>query len=253
GKTELAKTVAEVYFGAEENMIRLDMSEYQEKSSINRLIGAPPGYPGADEGGFLAQAVKKNPFSLILLDEIEKAHPDILNVFLQVMDDGRLTDTLGKTIDFTNTIIIATSNAGTKFIQDMVKQNQPLETIKQQLIDNHLNQYFRPEFLNRFDGIIVFKPLSMPDVEAIAKLMLKKVKKNLEEKGIKLKATNQAITELAQMGYDPEFGARPLRRVIQEKIQDQLANYLISGQITRRDIITIAGADKILIQKAKEI
>jgi len=253
GKTELAKTVAEVYFGAEENMIRLDMSEYQEKNSINRLIGAPPGYNNEQEGGYLSEAVRKNPFSLVLLDEVEKAHPDILNVFLQVMDDGRLTDNAGRTIDFTNTIIIATSNAGTKFIQEMVMQKIPMTQIKQLLIDQQLNQYFRPEFLNRFDGIIVFKPLEIADVEAIATLMINKIKKDLEEKRINLQILPQAITYLAQAGFDRQFGARPLRRVIQQKIQDSLANLLISGQVTRRDTIVIGDQAEISVKKAKEI
>ena len=253
GKTELAKTVAEVYFQAEENMIRLDMSEYQEKSSLNRLIGAPPGYAGAGEGGYLAEAIRKNPFSLVLLDEIEKAHPDILNIFLQIMDDGRLTDNSGRTIDFTNAIIIATSNAGTKFIQEMVKQNVPVAEIKDQLAATQLNQYFRPEFLNRFDGIIVFKPLSLADVSQIAQLMVNKVAKNLEDKGISLEASPEALVFLAEAGFDPEFGARPLRRVIQEKIQDQLANLLLAGKIGRRDKILIQAGGKIEIIKAKEI
>jgi len=253
GKTELAKTVAAVYFGAEENMIRLDMSEYQEKNSINRLLGAPPGYAGNNEGGYLPEAVRKNPFSLVLLDEIEKAHPDILNIFLQIMDDGRLTDNSGRTIDFTNTIIIATSNANTKFIQEKVKQNIPTEEIKKQLMDQELNQYFRPEFLNRFDGIIVFKPLSMEDVKTIAKLMVNKVAKNLAEKGVNLKVTDQAIAELAQAGFDPQFGARPLRRVIQQKIQDPLANSILAGQISRRDTVVLEAGGRIVIEKAKVI
>jgi len=253
GKTELAKTVAEVYFGAEDNMIRLDMSEYQEKVSINRLIGAPPGTSQSGEGGYLSEAVRKNPFSLVLLDEIEKAHPDILNVFLQIMDDGRLTDNTGRTIDFTNTIIIATSNAGTKLIQERVKQNIPVEKIKQELIDEKLNQYFRPELLNRFDGIIVFKPLSMDDVAKITKLMIKKVAVSLEEKGITLKITPEAVVELAKEGFDPKFGARPLRRLIQQRVQDVLANYLLAGKIGRRDIVIIKSGGILDIQKAKQI
>ena len=252
GKTELAKTVAEVYFGAEENMIRLDMSEYQDKSSINRLIGAPPGY-GDDQGGYLSEAVRKNPFSLLLLDEIEKAHPDILNIFLQIMDDGRLTDSAGKTIDFTSTIIIATANAGALFIQEAIRQKVPMENIKQQLIDEKLNQYFQPEFLNRFDGIIVFQSLTIAEVEQIARLMINKVAKNLAEKGIALKATPDAVAELAQAGFDPKFGARPLRRVIQQKVQDPIAKYLLEEKLGRRDIITIEAGGNLNITKAKKI
>ena len=253
GKTELAKTVAEVYFGAEENMIRLDMSEYQEKTSLNRLIGAPPGYSGSEQGGYLSEAIRKNPFALVLLDEIEKAHPDILNVFLQVMDDGRLTDNTGRTIDFTNAIIIATSNACTKFIQDQVKAKVPIPEIKQQLIDQQLNQYFRPEFLNRFDGIIVFKPLTMVEVEQIAGFMLNKIAKNLEGKGITLRVTKPALAELAEAGFDPQFGARPLRRLIQQRVQDPLANYILGRKIGRRDTVTFDFGGKIEITKAKEI
>ncbi|MAF14190.1 MAG: hypothetical protein CMI53_04865 [Parcubacteria group bacterium] len=253
GKTELAKSVAEVYFGNEKNMIRLDMSEYQDKTSINRLIGAPPGYSGAGEGGYLSEAVRKKQFSLILLDEIEKAHPDILNIFLQVLDDGRLTDSSGRTIDFTNTIIIATSNAGTRFIQDQVKQKMPIGEIKQQLIDSKLGKFFRPELLNRFDGIIVFKPLTLDGVEKIAQLMIKKVGKTLEEKGITLDASDEAVKEIATAGFDPQFGARPLRRVIQQKVQDPLANYLLSGKIDRRDKVMIEAGGEISIKKAKKI
>jgi len=253
GKTELAKTVAAVYFGNEKNMIRLDMSEYQEQSSLGRLIGAAPGFAGSNTGGYLTEAVRKNPFSLILLDEIEKAHPDILNVFLQVLDDGRLTDSSGRTIDFTSSIIIATSNAGTKIIQDLVKQNIPIEQIRQQLMDGELNKYFRPEFLNRFDGIIVFKPLAMADVEKIAKLMLNKIAKDLEIRGIKLEVAPEALSYLAQAGFDPEFGARPLRRVIQQKVQDQLANYILQGAVGRRDTVRLGAAGGIEIIKARQL
>ncbi len=247
GKTELAKTVAEVYFGDEKNMIRLDMSEYQEKSSINRLLGLAEG------GGYLTEAVRKNPFSLILLDEIEKAHPDILNVFLQVMDDGRLTDGTGRTVDFTNIILIATSNAATSFIQERINANLSLIKIKEQLMGGELNKYFRPEFLNRFDGIILFKPLTIIEVREIAKLMLKKVRDNLEKRGIGLKVTQPALTELSQAGFDPQFGARPLRRIIQERVDDSLANYLIANKIDRRDTVILEGGGKIIIEKAKEI
>nr|NIP32881.1 ATP-dependent Clp protease ATP-binding subunit [Candidatus Saccharibacteria bacterium]NIV04019.1 AAA domain-containing protein [Calditrichia bacterium]NIS37765.1 ATP-dependent Clp protease ATP-binding subunit [Candidatus Saccharibacteria bacterium]NIV71395.1 AAA domain-containing protein [Calditrichia bacterium]NIV99454.1 AAA domain-containing protein [Candidatus Saccharibacteria bacterium] len=171
GKTELSKTVAEVYFGSEENMVRMDMSEYQDKASIYRLIGAP----GDKEGGILTEMVRKKPFTIVLLDEIEKAHPDILNVFLQVMDDGRLTDNTGRTVDFTNAIIIATSNAGTDFVQDEIKKGTPLADIQTTLVQEKLKPFFRPEFLNRFDGVIVFKPLTQDEVLQIAWLQLSKL------------------------------------------------------------------------------
>lgn len=251
GKTEVSKTVAEVYFGSEENMIRLDMSEYQEQISVSRMIGSPTG--GEREPGYLTEAVRKNPFSLLLLDEIEKAHPDILNLFLQVMDDGRLTDNLGRTIDFTNVILIGTSNAGTGFIQEKMKESWPIERIKQGLIENELKKYFRPEFLNRFDGIVVFKPLSMDEVIEIAKLLLKKVAQRLGDKGIILEVTNEAVLELAQAGFDPQFGARPLRRAIQERVDDSLAHHLLTQKISRRDTVILRAGGIIDIKKAKRL
>ncbi len=250
GKTELAKTVAEVYFGSEKNMIRLDMSEYQEQSSLARMIGAPPGYSGSSEGGYLTEAVRRQPFSLILLDEIEKAHPDILNIFLQVMDDGRLTDTLGRTIDFTNVILIATSNAGTALIQKRMQENATLAAIKDELMNEELKPYFRPEFLNRFDNIIVFKPLSFEHIVQIVGLMLKQVNQRLGAKGIRLEATDEAKQELAQQGFDPIFGARPLRRAIQDTVDNALANYLLEGKLGRRDVAVLEAGGRISVRPA---
>ncbi|MFH1173213.1 MAG: ATP-dependent Clp protease ATP-binding subunit, partial [bacterium] len=249
GKTELAKTVAEVYFGSEEQMIRLDMSEYQEQSAIDKLIGVS----GQKGGGYLTEAVRRSPFSLLLLDEIEKAHPDILNIFLQVMDDGRLTDNQGRTVDFTNVILIATSNAGTQIIQDKLKQGVSIDVVKDQLLAGELKNYFRPEFLNRFDGVIVFKPLSLSDVEQIAGLMLKKVSNRLLAKGINFQAAPEAIKELAQAGFDPVYGARPLRRVIQEKVDDILANYLLQNKIGRRDAVILQPGGWIKVEKADQL
>jgi ATP-dependent Clp protease ATP-binding subunit ClpC len=251
GKTEVSKTVAEVYFGSESNMIRLDMSEYQEQTSVYRLIGAPVG--GSREPGYFTEAVRNNPFSLVLLDEVEKAHPDILNLFLQVMDDGRLTDNTGRTIDFTNIILIATSNAGTGFIGEKMKEGWTIEKIKQGLIEMEIKQYFRPEFLNRFDGIVVFKPLTIIEVREIAKLFLKKVAGRLADKGINLEVTEEAVAELAQAGFDPQFGARPLRRVIQERVDDSLAHYLLTQKISRRDTVVFKAGGVIEIKKAKKI
>ncbi|MBU4369247.1 ATP-dependent Clp protease ATP-binding subunit [Patescibacteria group bacterium] len=249
GKTELAKTVTEVYFGQENRMIRLDMSEYQEKGSINRLIGVP----GGEKGGLLTEAVRLDPSSLLLLDEIEKAHPDILNVFLQVMDDGRLTDALGRTIDFTNLIIICTSNAGTDFIQEEITKGTSVEMITEILIQEKLKPYFRPEFLNRFDGTVVFKPLGMEEIKQITRLLLRKLTKQLEEKGITLKATNEAITELAEAGFDPAFGARPLRRAIQNRVSDVLAKLLLTKKIGRRDIVILEKGGKVRVEKAQDL
>ncbi|MFA6908924.1 MAG: AAA family ATPase [Patescibacteria group bacterium] len=252
GKTELAKTVADVYFGSENMMIRLDMSEYQEQSSINRLIGAPPGYGSEGGGGYLTEAVRANPFSLVLLDELEKAHPDILNIFLQVMDDGRLTDTTGRTIDFTNAIIIATSNAGSLKIQEGIQAGQTVEQIKNVLMNQELNKYFRPEFLNRFDGVIVFKPLTFDEIMSVVQLLLKQVGERLSSKGISLRASEDAVRELATVGFDPVFGARPLRRAIQERVDNALASYLLQGKIGRRDVAVLEPGGQIRVERAAE-
>jgi ATP-dependent Clp protease ATP-binding subunit ClpC len=246
GKTELAKTVADTYFGNEKNMVRVDMSEYQDVSSIHRLIGVP----GSNEGGLLSEAVRKQPFSLVLLDELEKAHPDILNIFLQVFDDGRLTDAAGRTVDFTNTIIISTSNAGTQYIQDAIASNVGLEEIKTHLIQEELRGVYRPEFLNRFDGVIVFRPLTLENVQKIAELMIAKVSVRLEPKGIYFRATDEAIKELAQKGFDPQFGARPLRRVVQEEVDNAIAQALLEGKVERRDTIVLDKGGVMTIEKA---
>ncbi len=248
GKTELAKTIAETYFGSETSMVRADMSEYQDTQSIHRLIGAP----GSDQGGLLTEAVRKNPFSIVLLDEFEKASPEILNLFLQVFDDGRLTDAAGRTIDFTNAILIATSNAGSQYIQDAVAKGEQLETIKTTLIEEELKTTYRPELLNRFDGVIVFKPLSQEEVGQIARLMMNQVAKRLEPKGIFFRAEDDAVAAIAEQGYDPKFGARPLRRVIQERVDDAIANVLLQGEVRRRDTIVLE-KDGIRIEKGKEL
>lgn len=248
GKTELAKAVSQVYFGDEDYLVRLDMSEYQTPDSIKKMIGDSDGTLG-----YLTEAVRKKPFALILLDEVEKAHPDILNLFLQLLDDGRLTDGQGKTISFTESIIIATSNIGALYIQEQIKIKTPLNIIKQELIDNQLNKYMKPELINRFDGIIVFKPLTEEDVRAVAALMLKKIKKNLLEKGINLKADKDGVAILAKEGYDPKFGARPLRRLLQDKIEDSIANQILGGQIKRRDTVIINERAGIEVEKAQEL
>ncbi|MEI6627036.1 MAG: ATP-dependent Clp protease ATP-binding subunit [bacterium] len=235
GKTELAKTIAEVYFGAENSMIRLDMSEYQGEMAVARLIGYGQGK--TEIGGQLTEAVRHKPFSLVLLDEIEKTNPNILNLFLQVMEDGRLTDNSGRLIDFSNTIIIATSNAGTDFVQEQLKLGTEIGLIKQQLMDTHLKSYFKPEFLNRFDGIIVFKPLVDIEARKIAQLMIKKIADNLLEKGIGLELTSAMLEELVLAGFNPLYGARSLRRVVQDRISDVLANYILSNRLKRRDVV----------------
>ncbi|MBU1131804.1 ATP-dependent Clp protease ATP-binding subunit [Patescibacteria group bacterium] len=247
GKTELAKTVAEVYFSGENSMFRFDMSEYQDVASIDRLIGR------GSQPGLLTEQVRKNPFSLILFDEVEKAEPNILNLFLQMMDDGRLTDSQGRTIDFTNTIIIMTSNAGAQFIQDEINKGTVVDKIKNSLLNEELKKYFRPEFLNRFDGIVVFKPLTMTEVIEIARLMVGKISRRLQEKGIEFHVADEAIAELAELGFDPKFGARPLRRVIQERVDDVLANHLLRGELDRRDKVTLELGGELKIEKAEQI
>jgi len=253
GKTELAKTVAASYFGSEEAMVRLDMSEYQDVSSINRLIGAPPGYAGSQTGGYLTDAVRHNPFCIVLLDELEKAHPDILNLFLQVMDDGRLTDSLGRTVDFTNVILVATSNAGTQHIQNRLSQGVDLAIIKQELLSEQLTQWYRPEFLNRFDAIVVFTPLNREEVNTIVGMMVGQIATKLGAKGITLRASPAAIAELAQTGFDPLFGARPLRRAVQEHVDNALAQFLLQGKLNRRDVAVLEPGGVIRVETAARV
>ena len=247
GKTELAKTLAEVYFGDEEAMIRLDMSEYQLLGSVNKMIGHD------EEAGYLTEAVRQHPFSLILLDEIEKAHSDILNLFLQVFDDGRLTDAQGRTIDFSNTIIIATSNAGAPYIMEAVQQGVDFNAIRQHIIDNELVQVMRPELINRFDGIVVFRPLTMEDMVAITNLQLQKIGRQLAEKNINFEVTEQGLAYLAKAGYDPKFGARPLRRLLQDTINNVLAEKLLAKELKRRDTVIINEDGQIEIRSAQQL
>lgn len=251
GKTELAKTLAAVYFGEQHRMVRLDMTEYQELASLSRLIGSAEG--GRAARGILTEAVRSNPFALVLLDEIEKAHSDVINVFLQVMDEGRLTDGRGQTTDFTNVILIATSNAGTSFIQDAVRAGTPMPEIERRLMESELKRYFQPEFLNRFDNIIVFRPLTSEHVLDITRLMLRKLNERLAEQGVTLSASEEAIMELAKLGFDPLFGARPLRRVIQEKVDSPIARLILEGSLDRRDNINIEAGIKLAIQKAERL
>lgn len=245
GKTETAKALAEAYFTDENKIIRFDMSEYQEINSINRFIGAPAGTPGADTGGELTNAIKDNPFSLILFDEIEKAHPNILNLFLQLLDEGRVTDSIGRKVKFTNSIIIATSNAGAEFIRNKIKDNISANKLKFELL-NYLQQekLFRPEFLNRFTGVISFKPLTPSEVLKITKLLINSLVKDMaEEKDIIIKISLDAINLLAQIGYDPTLGARPIKRTIQDKVENLIAKKLLSGEISKGGILNISKED----------
>ncbi|MFB6181522.1 MAG: AAA family ATPase [Candidatus Magasanikbacteria bacterium] len=235
GKTELAKTISSTYFGGEEKMIRIDMSEYQDKQSVYRLIGQPN-----EQGtGLLTQQVRENPFSLLLLDELEKSSQDVQNLFLQAFDDGKLTDSVGREVDFTNTIIIATSNAGTEYVQKELEKGKELEDIKEKLIRGKLQEYYPPEFLNRFDGIVLFKSLKKEEVKQIADLMLERVREDMEDKGIKLEITEGALESLVEEGYDPQFGARPMQRAIQDNIENKLAELVLEDDLDRRDEVTI--------------
>jgi ATP-dependent Clp protease ATP-binding subunit ClpB len=238
GKTELAKALADYLFNDEHAMIRIDMSEYQERHAVSRLIGAPPGYVGYDEGGQLTEAVRRKPYSVILLDEIEKAHPDVFNILLQVLDDGRLTDNKGRLVDFKNTIIIMTSNIGSHLIQENFKElteanrEEVVAKTKNELFDL-LKQTIRPEFLNRIDELIMFTPLNRDELREIVSLQFKGVKDTLAEMGIDIEASEEALDWLAQLGYDPQFGARPLKRVIQKKILNELSKDILSGKVDK--------------------
>ncbi len=247
GKTELAKTVARVYFGKKEYMTRVDMSEYQHEDSVSKMIG------DGQKKGYLTEAVRANPFSLILLDEFEKAHPKIFNLFLQVMDDGRLTDGSGRTIDFTSSILIATSNIASNYIQKEVGAGTKMESIKEEIINNRLSQKMRPELINRFDDVIIFKPLSLKHVARIAELTLQSTAKMLEEKGIFFEAHPEGIKKLAQEGYDRTFGARPLKRLLQKKVDNLIAKKILSGDIHRRDKVIINREGNITVAKAEEL
>lgn len=246
GKTEVARAVAEVYYGDERAMVRLDMSEYQGADALDKLLGSV----AAGAFGYLTEAVRKQPFSLVVLDEFEKASGDVLNLFLQVLEDGRLTDAHGRTVNFTNTIIIGTSNAGAEIILSMLRAGDAIEKIKIELIQNELPKRFRPELLNRFDGVVVFKPLSVTDVQAIARLMLSRIERDLNEKGIGLKVEDVAVMDLAREGFDPAYGARPLRRLIQERVEDPIAQFLLSGQLARRDVVILEYGGSPHVEKA---
>jgi ATP-dependent Clp protease ATP-binding subunit ClpB len=236
GKTELCKALAGFMFDSEDHMIRIDMSEYMEKHSVSRLIGAPPGYVGYDEGGFLTEAVRRKPYSVLLLDEVEKAHPDVFGVLLQVLDDGRLTDGQGRTVDFKNTVIVMTSNLGSHQIMQMAGQSQELIF---EAVWAEVKQHFRPEFLNRIDETVVFHALDAKNIESIAKIQLKVLEARLEKMDMKLDVSAKAIKELAKAGFDPAFGARPLKRAIQQRIENPVAKLILEGRFGPKDVIPV--------------
>jgi ATP-dependent Clp protease ATP-binding subunit ClpC len=263
GKTELAKAIAQIVFGDEDAMIRLDMSEYMEKFSVSKIIGSPPGYVGYEEGGQLTEKVRRHPYAVVLLDEIEKAHPDVFNILLQLLDDGRLTDAKGKTVDFKNTIIIATSNLGSQLILDKLNKKKEVtqdstgvikmrnaktlgnfnlgfswKELKEELM-SLLKNTFRPEFLNRIDEVIVFKPLDIEDLRKIVKLMLDGTRRLLSAQKMSLEVSESAIDQISKLGYDPQFGARPLARIIQREIGNPISVGILENRFTEGDIIKV--------------
>ena len=239
GKTELAKALAEALFDDEHNMVRIDMSEYMEKFSLSRLIGAPPGYVGYEEGGQLTEAVRRKPYAVILLDEVEKAHPDVFNILLQVLDDGRITDSQGRTVDFKNTIIIMTSNLGSPYILEGIDENGEITPEARENVDKLLKTQFRPEFLNRLDEIVFYKPLQKKEIYGIVELMLESLKSRLADKEIELKVTDNAKQYVVDNGFDPNFGARPLKRFIQHTIETLIARKLIADEVAPQSVITV--------------
>ena len=251
GKTELAKALAESLFDDESNMVRIDMSEYMEKYSVSRLIGAPPGYVGYDEGGQLTEAVRRKPYSVVLFDEVEKAHPDVFNVLLQVLDDGRITDSQGRTVDFKNTILIMTSNIGSSYLLDGIDENGQIRPENENMVMNELRAHFRPEFLNRLDETIMFKPLTKSDVGHIIDLLLKDVNKRLVEREISIELTEAAKEFVVEGGYEPMYGARPLKRYLQKHVETLAARLILEGNVGRCDVIVIDVADEKLTARIK--
>ena len=239
GKTELAKTLAATLFDDEQNMVRIDMSEYMEKYSVSRLIGAPPGYVGYEEGGQLTEAVRRKPYSVVLFDEIEKAHPDVFNVLLQVLDDGRITDSQGRTVDFKNTILIMTSNIGSPYLLDGIDENGDIKPDAQEQVMNDLRGHFRPEFLNRLDEIIMFKPLTKDNIGGIVDLMVKELSNRLADQELSLELTEAARTQVIENGYDPVYGARPLKRYLQNYVETLAAKKILSGDVHAGDILVL--------------
>jgi ATP-dependent Clp protease ATP-binding subunit ClpB len=237
GKTELAKSLAEFIFDSDQAMIRIDMSEYMEKHSVARLIGAPPGYVGYDEGGYLTEAVRRRPYSVLLFDEIEKAHADVFNILLQVLDDGRMTDGHGRTVDFRNTIIIMTSNIGSRFLQEAGTSGSLDDPKIQEGISQALKEVFRPEFLNRIDEIISFHSLTRENIKEIAQIQIALLNKRLKTRNLTVQLDADAMDYIAKKGYDPVFGARPLKRVIQQELENPLSMAILKGEYEKDDII----------------
>jgi len=239
GKTELAKTLAQTLFDSEENLIRIDMSEYMERHTVSRLIGAPPGYIGYDEGGQLTEAVRRKPYTVILFDEIEKAHHDVFNVLLQILDDGRVTDSQGRTVDFKNTVIIMTSNIGSPHLLEGVTPAGEITESARQAVMRELRSHFRPEFLNRVDDIVLFKPLTLPEIELIVDLLTEDLRRRLTDRGVRLELTEPAREFVAREGYDPVYGARPLKRFLQHELESKIARALVAGTVTDGSVVRV--------------
>ena len=249
GKTELSRALAQALFDSEENMVRLDMSEYQERHTVSRLMGAPPGYVGYEEGGQLTEAVRRKPYSVVLFDEIEKAHPDVFNTLLQILDDGRLTDAQGRTVNFRNTVVIMTSNIGSLYLLDGLTDDGEIREDARDRVMGELRGHFRPEFLNRVDEIVLFKPLTLGEIERIVDLQIADVRTRLAGRRLGLELTETARELIARQGYDPVYGARPLRRLIQREVETRIGRALIAGEI--RDgatIIVDAEEDQLIVR-----
>ena len=252
GKTELAKALAQSLFDDENNMVRIDMSEYMEKYSVSRLIGAPPGYVGYDEGGQLTEAVRRKPYSVVLFDEVEKAHPDVFNVLLQVLDDGRITDSQGRTVDFKNTILIMTSNIGSSYLLEGIDENGNISEASQKAVTEDLRAHFRPEFLNRLDEIIMFKPLTRDNIYHIIDLLVADVNRRLKEKEVSIELTEAAKARIVEGGYEPMYGARPLKRYLQKNVETTAARLMLEGNVGSGDTILIDDENGKLTARVKE-
>jgi len=239
GKTELAKALAEALFDTEENLVRIDMSEYMEKHNVSRLIGAPPGYVGYEEGGQLTEAVRRKPYCVLLFDEIEKAHADVFNVLLQLLDDGRLTDAQGRTVDFKNTVIIMTSNIGSQYLLEGVTDRGEIDENARRSVMRELRQKFRPEFLNRVDDVVLFKALTLEEIEKIVDLLTADLRHRLEDRGVELEMTEAARALIAREGYDPVYGARPLKRFLQHQLESRIGRALIAGEVTEGSVVRV--------------
>ncbi|MBR2582787.1 MAG: AAA family ATPase, partial [Oscillospiraceae bacterium] len=241
------KALAECLFDDERNIVRIDMTEYMEKFSVSRLIGAPPGYVGYDEGGQLTEAVRRKPYSVVLFDEIEKAHPDVFNILLQILDDGRITDSQGRTVDFKNTIIILTSNLGSSYLLEGIEEDGSIRPEAQEAVMAELRRSFRPEFLNRLDEIILFRPLTRENLNSIIDLMVESLRKRLKDRDLDLELTDAAKELIIERGYDPLYGARPLRRVLQSSVETLVARTILRGDISAGSTITVDARDGELV------